>query len=280
MIPQELRTCAPAVYAICADPPSDRRTDARFNGGIDLAWRDAREEAMRRGRIDFIGEYCDRWCERCAFTERCSHFAVHAAIAMCDGDFRAAIELAVGTPQPVHGERQPTVGERLAEEFAAMPPPTDKELEEISREYEERSQRVDASVISQASMDYAVGSSRWLEAHDALRTHEDPALREAVTVIEWDLHFIPAKLRRALNGLDEFRTGEAFEKDPVQNDWNGSAKVALISIVRSEQAWAVIHAARHDDGAAALRDALRALGAAVRREFPDATRFRRPGFDA
>lgn len=235
---------------------------------------------MRRDRIDFIGEYCDRWCERCAFTERCSHFAVQAAIAMCDGDFREAIELAVGRPQPVHGERQPTTGERLAEAFAAMPPPTDKELEEISREYEERAQRVDASAISQASMDYGIGSSRWLEAHEMLRIDGDPALREAVSIIEWDAHFIPAKLRRALNGLDEFRTGEAFEKDPVQNDWNGSAKVALISIVRSEQAWGLIHTALTDEGAAALRDALRALGAAVRREFPDAIRFRRPGFDS
>jgi hypothetical protein len=112
-------------------------------------------------------------------------------------------------------------------------------------------------------MDYGIGSSRWLEAHDALRTDGDPVLREAVTVIEWDSHFIPAKLRHLKN-------------DPVQNDWNGSAKVALISIGRSEHALGVIHAVLADDGAAALRDALRALGAAVRREFPHATRFRRP----
>jgi hypothetical protein len=30
-------------------------------------------------RIDFISAYCDRWCERCAFTERCSVFAVKVA---------------------------------------------------------------------------------------------------------------------------------------------------------------------------------------------------------
>ena len=33
--------------------------------------------------IDFISAYCDRWCERSAFTERCSAFACDAAIAMC-----------------------------------------------------------------------------------------------------------------------------------------------------------------------------------------------------
>jgi hypothetical protein len=36
-------------------------------------------------RIDFISEYCDRWCERCAFTSRCSAYAVQIATAMCEG---------------------------------------------------------------------------------------------------------------------------------------------------------------------------------------------------
>ena len=51
---------------------------------------------MSRNYIDFISAYCDSWCERCAFTERCSHYAVKCAEAMCDGDFRAALELALG----------------------------------------------------------------------------------------------------------------------------------------------------------------------------------------
>jgi hypothetical protein len=50
---------------------------------------------MSAERIDFISSDCDRWCERCAFTDRCSSFAVHIAAGMC-GDLAAAIELAVG----------------------------------------------------------------------------------------------------------------------------------------------------------------------------------------
>ena len=50
---------------------------------------------MNSDRIDFISAYCDRWCERCAFTSRCSAFAVRAAEAMC-GSFAEALELAVG----------------------------------------------------------------------------------------------------------------------------------------------------------------------------------------
>jgi hypothetical protein len=37
---------------------------------------------MSGDRIDFISAYCDRWCERCALTTRCSAYAVEAALAM------------------------------------------------------------------------------------------------------------------------------------------------------------------------------------------------------
>ena len=53
--------------------------------------------------IDFISAYCDRWCERCAFTERCSLFAVQCAMAMCD-DEREAMELSVGRAPSEDGE--------------------------------------------------------------------------------------------------------------------------------------------------------------------------------
>ena len=55
---------------------------------------------LRENRIDFISAYCDRWCERCPFTSRCSAYAVHVATAMCGGDFKAGLELAVGEPPP------------------------------------------------------------------------------------------------------------------------------------------------------------------------------------
>ena len=38
-------------------------------------------DIMNVDRIDFISSYCDRRCERCAFTSRCSLFAVQKAIA-------------------------------------------------------------------------------------------------------------------------------------------------------------------------------------------------------
>ena len=42
---------------------------------------------MGSNHITFISEYCDRWCERCAFTSRCAAYAVEAALGMC-GDLK------------------------------------------------------------------------------------------------------------------------------------------------------------------------------------------------
>ena len=62
-------------------------------------------------RIDFISSYCDRWCERCAFRDRCSAFACEVAIGMC-GDAAEGLELAIGAPHPVHEKPDEDRGRR------------------------------------------------------------------------------------------------------------------------------------------------------------------------
>ena len=232
---------------------------------------------MSRNYIDFISAYCDSWCERCAFTQRCSHFAVQCAEAMCDGDFKAALELALG-PAPTPGrERQKTVGEQMAE-APANDEPSQKELAEIERELDERRARVRRHPLAESSMDYAVASRRWLEAHERGAGQCDAAVREAMDVIGWDSHLIHVKIMRALNGRDEDPKGSFFG-GAVQSDWNGSAKVALISIERSERAWHTLTAALGDDGARVMAGLLGRVREQTTKEFPRAKDFRRPGFD-
>ena len=102
---------------------------------------------------------------------------------------------------------------------------------------------------------------------------------EALNVAAWDCFFIPVKLHRALHGRDSYQRGNAPDDDPVQNDWNGTAKVALISIVRSIQAWDVLTGVSNDPDARQVADALRQLQREVEQSFPDAWQFVRPGFD-
>jgi hypothetical protein len=232
---------------------------------------------MSRQYIDFISAYCDGWCERCAFTERCSQFAVKSALAMCDGNFEAAFELAVGPARTPGGPSQPTLDERMAEVLGDYEP-SGKELADIGRVMEERRERVRQTDLAEWSKDYAVASRRWLHAR-AGTDHPDPAVREAIEAIRWDSLLIHVKIMRALNGRDEDPGGHWFDNDPVQSDWNGSAKVALLSIDRSHAAWRTIGAAIRDDGATALADNLHRLRQELDKQFPRARQFRRPGFD-
>jgi hypothetical protein len=233
---------------------------------------------MKKQRIDFISAYCDSWCERCAFTERCSHFALNSALAMCDGDQEAAFELALGIPRTPGGPPQKTLQHRMADMMAEFEP-TERELEEIGREIDARDERIKKCAAAEASLDYAIAARRWLEARERGAEQADAAAKEALEVVAWDSHLIHVKIMRALSGRDEYPNGAPFEKSAVQSDWNGSAKVSLISIDRSQAAWRTIAAVTGDEAAGVLADSLPRLRVSVLKEFPRAMDFRRPGFD-
>jgi hypothetical protein len=97
--------------------------------------------------------------------------------------------------------------------------------------------------------------------------------RSCATTQSW------AKLNRALDGRDRHRHGDEDEWHQIQNDWNGSAKVALISLERSEASWRVIANATGTETPAILADRLHDLRNQVEEEFPHAGLFVRPGFD-
>ena len=233
---------------------------------------------MARDYIDFISSYCDRWCERCAFTSRCSAYAVDIATAMCDGDVAAGLELAVGAPPP------DSVAEAARREASLQhlsdAQPSAAELEQCAREQEQREERVDESPITTSATKTTTLAVSWLRTHreHASRT-SDPQLEAAIEIAGWDSYFIEAKLHRALDGRDQYLHDSECDDHPIQNDWNGSAKVALISIVRSADAWQTIGRVMADTEALAVAAELRRLQREVEQTFPDAWRFKRPGFD-
>jgi hypothetical protein len=232
---------------------------------------------MDSQRIEFISSYCDRWCERCAYTTRCSAYACEVAAAMC-GDVAQGLELAIGTPHPVDGEPD-REGPALAADLwnLEMSPGESAELE---RRESARRARLAEEPVGNLATAYTMLSYRWLsEHHDALRAAADPALAEALDVVAHDSALLNAKLHRALDGRDRHRHDGDSEDGPLQNDWNGSAKVALISLERSEVAWRLIVQATADEVAAALADAVRDLRRLALDEFPRAMSFIRPGFD-
>jgi hypothetical protein len=226
-------------------------------------------------RIDFISEYCDRWCERCAFTLRCSAFAIDVATAMCDGDFEAGVELAVGPPPP-RDDAEAAARSRLIDEMNAA---SSLDADALTARNDDFWRRVEASPVSVSARALKALAWTWLRANgERVRNAADSVLREAMDVASRDAAFITAKLHRGLIGRAEFAAA-AFDDHPIQNDWNGSAKAALLSIDRSIDAWTTIASVTSDDEAWRVSAELTHLKAQVETAFPDARRFRRPGFD-
>lgn len=202
------------------------RSGSPYSFGVDRA----SPTGMSTDRIDFISAYCDRWCERCAFTSRCSAYAVDRAL-----------------------DRQ----ERAAQHA-----------------------RVAAAPIFRRALAYTMLSHRWVDHHsERLRASGDPLVVEALAVVSHGAALIVAKLQRALDGRDRHTHGPDGDDHPVQNDWNGSAKTALISLERSEAGWRAIAHATSDPVAVMLADGARDLHRLTFEEFPHAMSFVRPGFD-
>ena len=155
---------------------------------------------------------------------------------------------------------------------------------------------------------------RWFEAefsvernlHDdsgvADSSEEDVSATEAIEVIRWYQFFIAAKLMRAIGSSDRaaqtedsanaeqlFADEEPYEDEEydaeaayvVQSDADGSAKVALIAINRSDSAWRVLHRSLPEktDSIMPMLATLERLRLSTEATFPNAYDFMRPGFD-
>jgi hypothetical protein len=231
---------------------------------------------MLADHIDFISAYCDRRCERCPLTHRCSAFTAEAAIAMCGND-RDGLELAFGRAPDDEGVVAPLP--RWVMELQNVQRAEGEEAE-WRRQEQARRARVDATSIMISARAFADLARPWLMQHSDALSVRDPVVREALEIVGWDYTHVCAKLYRALLGKESHASGEDTGwDDPIQNDWNGSAKVALLSIERSQAAWSMLASWTGEKEPAMLAEWLLDLRAEVERAFPAAWHFRRPGFD-
>jgi len=150
-------------------------------------------------------------------------------------------------------------------------------LIKFSREYAQQAEKVMSNeafwkakgeeMIRQQKM----GVVDILELEDQLHL-----MKECRAVIEWYLFFIEVKFNRALSGLIEGWEGE----DSIQNDFNGSAKIALIAVNRSREAWTQLFTLIPDeDSVLPILASLTKIDKTGREKFPNAIKFLRPGFD-
>lgn len=248
------------------------------------------------GFIPGIYNYCDRWCEKCDQQLHCVSYVMGRKIEEKGGfKFNQEISLEGNTiwkrlkqvfdsTYQVLKEVAEERGIKLEDIYAA---------ENIDREFWgeaiDNRDRVDTcnTAVEQSDIiricliyeDLAdKGLERIFEYLDK-KPHRvpTPALDEALEVVNWYLDLIQAKMRRALYGYFSFELFDQGERE----DYNGSAKVALIAIDRSLKSWQKIKTScpEFKETIDHLKVVLAELRKEIQKLFPEARDFQRPGFE-
>ncbi len=245
--------------------------------------------------IPLIHNYCDRWCERCRFIMRC-RVGVEEIKRMKESEEQEEETAMVNAVDAVAKNLKNVLEmlEKYAKENGVDLEQLKQEIDDV--EEEELIYTQEQTQLKEWGMQYLKTGRAWFAKNElALKAKEDEinqnihmgiegtakegrALMDAIEVIRWFLFFISVKMDRALHGLQS----EWFEDDdPIQNDANGSAKVALDAIERSLAAWEVIHQhfPNHIDDLIDIFVVLGRMRKKLMQLFPNVKEFVRPGFD-
>lgn len=228
--------------------------------------------------ISGIHNYCDRWCECCAFTSRCRVAEMEKEMA----------------PNEESSDIQSSgFWEYLSDIFSVIHEMVEKDAirlgidldKDISDERDLVKEEADNHTLSKQAIKYAKYSGELLKKNadyfsNYAKTLENEEVLKTIAnnleIIQWDHILIGAKLHRALTGLYKQKPPEL-----IQNDMNGSAKVALICIDRSISSWSNLlknNPGMEDEHLNILKQ-LSQIQKQAKDIFPNALNFHRPGFD-
>ena len=228
------------------------------------------------GFISGIYNYCDRWCERCEFTDRCRVFADDRLFP----DDQATPEEFVEQLSEVFAETKQMLLDK-ADELGIDPfAISDEEFAEI-RQREKRF--VDRDELSLLGDRYWRSARRLLDTDSSWSASfdtDDKLTSDVIEVLNWYLFFIPVKVKSALHGLlDDDGFEDTDQRRNTQSYANGTAKVALIAVERSILAWTYLLDADQSGAASRMVELLEQIKCGLESRFPCAREFIRPGFD-
>jgi len=253
--------------------------------------------------ISGIYNYCDRWCERCAFTSKCMTYALSKDDV---NDPRTQDITNKAFWDKLHEIFQVTF-EMLKETADEMGIDLDAiDHEEAAKQQEQVHEIVKDQPYTKAAFSYAKMVDDWFKSNKKLIENKSdelislaqaqiPSIRpdkdalkiqDCLEVVRWYQHQIYVKLCRASSGmirgeLARPERGRRENNEYSPQDANGSAKVALIGIERSLAAWGEMlnQFPEQENSILDLLVKLKRLLRQVETAFPDARAFIRPGFD-
>ncbi len=245
-----------------------------------------------------IYNYCDRWCERCTFTSRCRNYEGtsqfipeqidiqnEAFWKLLSDQFKDTIILLKKTAEKFGID----IKEALSAENVLQSEKKEKEVLHALKKHP----------LSQLSLAYTKLAKDFIENNNLVKEKGDELLqqmelgiqseketldtalrlKDCLEVIQWYLFFIHVKFQRALHGEAADDGWEAA--NGIQRDFDGSAKVALISLERTMNAWVLLYnlLPSAEDNVLPILSLLQQIKKRGEEEFPKAYSFKRPGFD-
>ncbi|MBW8049506.1 MAG: hypothetical protein FVQ77_04040 [Cytophagales bacterium] len=248
--------------------------------------------------ISGIYNYCDRWCEKCPMTSKCLLYAQEKE-EMSDTDVNDMENEKFWEKIHTNFEMVREMIEEDAKRLGIDLDLNDPELEEISKKEELKEKEAENHELSGAAMKYSEMVDVWFknekklfeQKSDELITNvkigldekkvltEATEIADATEVIRWYQHQIFVKLMRGLTNDDDLF--DDFEEDLIQNDANGSVKVALLGIDRSIGAFETLrnYFTEKNDSLLDFLIHLDRLRRKTEQHFPNARKFIRAGFD-
>ena len=246
--------------------------------------------------IEGIYNYCDRWCERCPLTARCSNYALTeknwGKLSFQDLQNKAFWE-------KLKEMFQLTI-EMFTEWAKEQGIDSNQHLDgQAAAAEQSRREKAESHELARAARKYSDLVDQWFEQEQALFDERQEALNtiielgvggdepfeeaahinDAVEVIRWYQHQIYIKCLRALTNHAELEPDA--EQSALRQDAAGSVKVALIGMDRSIGAWGELYKS-FPAGKDNILDVLLHLDRLRRKAealFPQARSFLRPGFD-
>ncbi len=258
---------------------------------------DIKKLSKNPGFIQGISAYCDRWCEKCAYTDKCLTYALNNVNKEEGEEY-----FNLNTPKfwdKLKESYQLTL-EILKETAKEEGIDIEEDNSDHSQNLESMKDEVSKHACCLEAKEYADLVDVWFDKYFGfdedeyedeefvtegsfftayqLNTAEVEILEETLDTIRWFQHQIYIKIMRAVSS----QTSEnSLFSNIYEKDSDGSAKVSLLGIDKSVHAWGklLLQFPEHEDFILDILVKLVKMRNITEKEFPNARAFKRPGFD-
>lgn len=229
--------------------------------------------------IEGIFNYCDRWCERCTKTTRCSLFAMEKAI-----------RTEYGSNDDISNEQ---FWQKIADIFDASRTMIEENAKRLGIDIQEAAETqltvssIDEGLDKQARQ-FSIKLMKWLDENESLFEQKSTVqhaisdkqfslFNEALEIIHWYALFIATKTHRLLIVFDDHTANNTLEK----TDKLGTAKNLLIALARTKNAMVVLynHLKERETEMLQFLATISKIEKKINQLFPEALLFKRPGLD-